>query len=128
MTGLYYLNARHYDPGTARFLEMDTYTGNISDPLSLNLYSYCRNEPIMYTDPTGHYTQGKVLSYVEGQKQSYDPDAWELQQDLIKLGYMSKDDVPEAERGYYGPDTVNAVNEFKIYFYKVEIREVMKEK
>ena len=80
------------------------------------------------TDPTGHYTQGKVLSYVKGQKQSYDPDAWELQQDLIKLGYMSKDDVPEAERGYYGPDTVNAVNEFKIYFYKVEIREVMKEK
>lgn len=80
------------------------------------------------TDPTGHYTQGKVLSYVKGQKQSYDSDAWELQQDLIKLGYMSKDDVPEAERGYYGPDTVNAVNEFKIYFYKVEIREVMKEK
>ena len=52
VTGLYYLNARHYDPGTARFLEIDTYTGNISDPLSLNLYSYCRNEPIMYTDPT----------------------------------------------------------------------------
>jgi RHS repeat-associated protein len=52
VTGLYYLNARHYDPGTASFLEIDTYTGNISDPLSLNLYSYCRNEPIMYTDPT----------------------------------------------------------------------------
>jgi len=53
-TGLYYLNARMYDPVTARFLQEDTYTGDPSDPLSLNLYTYCHNEPIMYTDPTGH--------------------------------------------------------------------------
>lgn len=101
VTGLYYLIARHYDPGTARFLGIDTYKGSVLDPLSLNLYSYCRNEPIMYTDPTGHYTQGKVLSYVQGQKQSYDPDAWELQQDLIKLGYMKREDIPAGEEGYY---------------------------
>jgi len=113
VTGLYYLNARHYDPGTARFLEIDTYTGNVSDPLSLNLYTYCRNEPIMYTDPTGHYTQGKVFSYVEGQSQNPDSDVWELQQDLIYLGYMSKDDVPAGQEGYYGPNTVRAVNAFK---------------
>jgi len=35
-------------------LTEDTYTGDPSDPLSLNLYTYCANEPIMYTDPTGH--------------------------------------------------------------------------
>ena len=63
VTGLHYLNARHYDPGTARFLEIDTYTGDISDPLSLNFYTYCRNEPIMYTDPTGYYTEDNLLSY-----------------------------------------------------------------
>ncbi len=113
VTGLYYLNARHYDPGTARFLEVDTYSGNIADPLSLNLYSYCRNEPIMYTDPTGYYTQGKVFSYVEGQPQNPDSDVWELQQDLIHLGFMSKDDVPAGQEGYYGPNTVRAVNKFK---------------
>jgi len=113
VTGLYYLNARHYDPGTARFLEVDTYSGNIADPLSLNLYSYCRNEPIMYTDPTGHYTQGNLLSYEPGQQQNYDPDAWELQQDLIKLGYMNREDIPSGQEGYYGPRTVSAVNAFK---------------
>ncbi len=43
-----------YDPVTARFLQEDTYFGSIDDPLSLNLYTYCHNEPIMYTDPTGH--------------------------------------------------------------------------
>ncbi|OQB24682.1 MAG: tRNA(Glu)-specific nuclease WapA precursor [Firmicutes bacterium ADurb.Bin182] len=53
-TGLYYLNARMYDPITARFLQEDTYKGQYNDPLSLNLYTYCHNEPLMYSDPTGH--------------------------------------------------------------------------
>lgn len=50
----YYLNSRYYDPVTARFLSEDTFTGNKNDPLSLNLYTYCHNEPLMYSDPTGH--------------------------------------------------------------------------
>jgi RHS repeat-associated protein len=45
-TGLYYLNARMYDPMTARFLQEDTYTGQYEDPLSLNLYTYCYNSPL----------------------------------------------------------------------------------
>lgn len=53
-SGLYYLNARYYDSVTARFLTEDTYTGQKNDPLSLNLYTYCVNNPIMYTDPSGH--------------------------------------------------------------------------
>ena len=53
-TGLYYLNARMYDPVTARFIQEDTYTGKRNDALSLNLYTYCHNEPMMYSDPTGH--------------------------------------------------------------------------
>ncbi len=113
VTGLYYLNARHYDPGTARFLEVDTYSGNIADPLSLNLYTYCRNEPIMYTDPTGHYTQGNLLSYESGQQQNYDPDVWELQRDLMYLGYMNREEIPSGREGYYDPATMNAVNAFK---------------
>ncbi|HHV41888.1 MAG TPA: RHS repeat-associated core domain-containing protein, partial [Clostridiaceae bacterium] len=57
-TGLYYLNARMYDPKIARFLQEDTYRGNPNDPLSLNLYTYCHNNPIVYWDPTGHWAQG----------------------------------------------------------------------
>ena len=53
-TGLYYLDARMYDPITARFLQQDTYTGEYNDPLSLNLYVYCKNNPMTYSDPTGH--------------------------------------------------------------------------
>ena len=59
-TDLYYLNARMYDPKTARFLQEDTYLGDRNDPLSLNLYTYCHNEPLMYTDPTGHLYQSEA--------------------------------------------------------------------
>ncbi|QNU68451.1 RHS repeat-associated core domain-containing protein [Ruminiclostridium herbifermentans] len=54
-TGLYYLNARMYDPKTARFLQEDTYLGDRSDTLSLNLYTYCANNPMIYYDPSGHF-------------------------------------------------------------------------
>lgn len=53
-TGLYYLNARMYDPKIARFLQEDTYRGDPNDPLSLNLYTYVKNNPLIYYDPTGH--------------------------------------------------------------------------
>lgn len=51
---LYNLKARFYNAGLARFLQEDTYRGTADDPLSLNLYSYCNNDPIRYYDPTGH--------------------------------------------------------------------------
>jgi hypothetical protein len=33
------------------------YEGDRSDPLSLNLYTYAHNNPVRYTDPTGHKIQ-----------------------------------------------------------------------
>ena len=57
-TGNYFLNARYYDPKIARFLSEDTYRGDITDPLSLNIYTYCHNNPIVYWDYTGNWEQG----------------------------------------------------------------------
>lgn len=53
-TGTIYLRARYYNPVIGRFISEDTYLGNNSDPLSLNLYTYCANNPILYIDPSGH--------------------------------------------------------------------------
>jgi RHS repeat-associated protein len=39
-TNLQYLRARWYDPSQGRFINEDTYEGEISNPLSLNLYTY----------------------------------------------------------------------------------------
>jgi RHS repeat-associated protein len=64
-TGLYYLNARMYDPKIARFLQEDTYRGNPNDPLSLNLYTYCLNNPLIYWDPTGHEAALNRQAYID---------------------------------------------------------------
>ncbi|QSX04825.1 S8 family serine peptidase [Sedimentibacter sp. zth1] len=68
-TDLYYLNARYYDSKIARFITEDSYRGNANDPLSLNVYTYCHNEPIMYTDPTGHWEKGDSELSPEAQVQ-----------------------------------------------------------
>ena len=54
-TGLYYLNARYYDPENGRFLTEDTYRGELNEPDTLHLYVYCKNNPINYVDPSGHW-------------------------------------------------------------------------
>ena len=57
--GLYYLTTRFYDYMTGRFINADVPSICFDDGLTLpegcNLYSYCRNNPISYVDPTGHF-------------------------------------------------------------------------
>lgn len=76
-TKLYYLNSRMYDPKIARFLQEDTYTGTADDPLSLNLYTYVKNNPLIYYDPTGHAES--MISYylynVDNDEQQFGKDS-----------------------------------------------------
>ncbi len=52
-----YLRARYYQPAVGRFSTRDTYTGEEDEPLSLHLYTYCKNDSINNIDPTGHWDQ-----------------------------------------------------------------------
>lgn len=54
-TGTIYLRARYYNPTIARFISRDSVAGKNEDPLSLNLYTYCHNNPIIYQDSNGHF-------------------------------------------------------------------------
>ena len=54
-TGLDYLRARYYDSQGGTFLTEDSYPGEETDPLSQNRYSYVQNNPVNYTDPSGHF-------------------------------------------------------------------------
>ncbi|MFE6799894.1 RHS repeat-associated core domain-containing protein [Paenibacillus chitinolyticus] len=53
-TKLQYLRARWYDPNLGRFINEDTYEGQLDNPLSLNLYTYVSNNPLTRIDPSGH--------------------------------------------------------------------------
>lgn len=53
-TGLYYLNARYYDPKLSRFLTQDAYDGHAWQPWMLNRYAYAGNSAVNFIDPTGH--------------------------------------------------------------------------
>ena len=47
------MNARLYDPVIGRFFSPDPQVQNPYSTQGLNRYSYCGNNPVMYSDPTG---------------------------------------------------------------------------
>jgi len=54
LSGLVHMNARIYDSDIGRFLSADTVIQDPHDSQSYNRYSYVRNNPLKYTDPTGN--------------------------------------------------------------------------
>lgn len=52
-SGHLFAQARHYDPSTGRFTSEDIVRGSISDPESLNHYTYCRSNPLGFVDRDG---------------------------------------------------------------------------
>ncbi|HOW38429.1 MAG TPA: RHS repeat-associated core domain-containing protein, partial [Bacillota bacterium] len=53
LIGMYYLNSRYYNPQIGRFLNADGMLGATGDILSTNMYAYCANNPVMYSDSDG---------------------------------------------------------------------------
>jgi RHS repeat-associated protein len=52
--GIYYYGARFYSPKLGRFLSADSIVPGYINPQNLNRFSYVNNNPLRYTDPTGH--------------------------------------------------------------------------
>ena len=56
-TGLYFYNARYYNPVLGRLISPDSIVPEPGDPQTLNRYSYVGNNPVNRIDPidpTGH--------------------------------------------------------------------------
>lgn len=49
------MNGRVYDPLLGRFLSPDNFVQAPDNSQSFNRYSYCLNNPLKYTDPSGEY-------------------------------------------------------------------------
>ncbi len=64
--GLINMNGRVYDPVLGQFIQPDNYVQFPEYAGSYNRYSYCLNNPLMFTDPSGEFieTAGAILFWV----------------------------------------------------------------
>jgi RHS repeat-associated protein len=113
-TSSIYLRARYYQPANGRFITEDsvwsskTKLGNgkeIDDPLSLNLYTYCENDPVNNIDPTGHVAETAidVASALWSAYDFWNKPSWE------NAGYLGWDVAAVALPFVPGSWTVKAV-------------------
>ncbi len=57
------MNGRLYDPVVGRFLNPDPYVQDPGFTQNYNRYSYCLNNPLKYTDPSGQWRSGGIAEY-----------------------------------------------------------------
>ena len=60
-TGIYYLHTRYYDPKVGRFINADGYVTTDSGLSGANMFTYCKNNPVMMTNPYGNKPFYKIL-------------------------------------------------------------------
>ena len=58
-SGFYYLQSRYYDPVTHRFINADGLVSTGTGILGHNMFAYCNNNPVNYSDPTGEHPTGQ---------------------------------------------------------------------
>jgi len=66
-TGLYYVTSRYYDPETCRMLNADDteiLQETQEELLGANLFAYCGNNPVMYSDSTGMWLDRLICGVV----------------------------------------------------------------
>jgi RHS repeat-associated protein len=62
--GLIFMNARYYLPYMNRFISTDTIVPDPTNPQQFNRYTYGLNNPLRYTDPTGHFSEEAIYDYI----------------------------------------------------------------
>jgi RHS repeat-associated protein len=67
--GLIFMQARYYLPSAGRFISADTIVPDPTNPQQFNRYTYVLNNPLRFTDPTGHCAQddAECWQYLENE-------------------------------------------------------------
>ena len=65
-TNYYYLQSRYYNPQICRFINVDDtrYLANTGTLISVNLFVYCENSPIIHSDPYGCGVVDTILGWL----------------------------------------------------------------
>ena len=113
--GLINMNARLYDPALGRFLSPDPCVQAPDFSQNFNRYSYCLNNPLKYTDPTGELfglddfliaaAVGAIICAYSGgvlaNNGEYNPIKWDWQSSRT-YGYMFMGGLVGGVSGYMG--------------------------
>ena len=127
-SGLYYLQTRYYDPAVGRFINADGYTSTGQGFLGNNMYAYCLNNPISYTDPSGRASRRVfVESQTEGaiifQESIGNPERIPISKKKEVYGPSLRDVTDEIDKPLHvitfnvDPDWWKDVSAFKISGY-----------
>jgi RHS repeat-associated protein len=79
-TGLMYYRARYYASSLGRFVSADTIVPDGKNPQQFNRYAYTLNNPINFTDPSGHFSPEAIAEYCNNHV-GCDLDAWKANKD-----------------------------------------------
>jgi RHS repeat-associated protein len=105
-SGLYYYNARYYDPKAGIFITPDPAMDG------LNHYAYCSANPINFTDPNG--LEKKLTIYVDQLGKGGDNDTYKLNGFNVDVGHTfvqieDTDTGEKSTRGFYPSESVNPI-------------------
>lgn len=64
--GVINMNGRLYDPVLGVFFSPDNYVQDPADAQSYNRYTYCLNNPLKYTDPSGEFWELAISAAIGG--------------------------------------------------------------
>jgi RHS repeat-associated protein len=93
------MNGRAYDPLVGRFLSADPYIQAPDNPQNLNRYTYCLNNPLRYTDPSGEIWEYFVFAafiYFSGAQANKDKETGKWEWNPLK---WLADDKPGIQAG-----------------------------
>jgi RHS repeat-associated protein len=73
---LYNMNGRLYDPVVGRFLNADPVNQDPTFSQNYNRYSYCLNNPLKYSDPSGNINQNPLPRQESNDRESGSGGSW----------------------------------------------------
>ena len=104
-TGNQYLRERYYSPETGNFFTEDSYLGSLLEPLERNLYTYEENDPVNYSDPSGHGIRSKLKRGWENFKSSVKSTASKAWSSVKKTASNIYNKVRTGLNNYMNSDT-----------------------